>query len=253
MGTTWRYDELFVRRVLKQFPDNPIVILPQTVFYEQDTSFSEEGAEIYRSHQKLLFCLRDKESYDYVISHGFIKKERAFLMPDIALFYKGYMRAKGCRAETINICLRSDREKVLSMQQENSICSIARSFADIKKITTISNEKIVRTDQRKAAVFSKLDEVSNGRLLITDRLHAMIFAAITGTPCLAFDNLTHKVNGVYEWIKHLDYIQLAGEEENLRDQIQNLYFMKPQEPLKGLDFLEYEKGLYERIIELAKE
>ena len=253
LGTTWRKDELFVRRVLQQFTENPIVILPQTVYYEQDSNFSEEGAEIYRSHPKLLFCLRDKASFDYVISHGFVKKERAFLMPDIALFYKGYKKEKGHRAETINICLRSDREKLLNTQQENTICSIAQSFADIKRFTTISDEKTVRTDQRKAAVFSKLDEVSNGRLLITDRLHAMILATITGTPCLAFDNLTHKVSGVYEWIKHLDYIQLAGEEENLREQIHNLYFMKPQEPLKGLEFLEYEKGLYERIIELAKE
>ncbi len=252
LGTTWRNDELFVRKVLKRFPENPIVILPQTVFYDNDMAFSEEGAEIYHSHKKLLFCLRDKASYDYVISHGFIEKERAFLMPDFALLYKGYKKRKDVRKELNHICLRNDREKVLNIQQKRIVYSAAKSLADVKELSTISGTKIVRTDQRKEAVLSKLNEVSSGKLLITDRLHAMIFAALTGTPCLAFDNLTHKVTGVYDWIRHLEYIHLADDEENLGEQIKNLYYMKSQELSSEIDFLKYEKELCKLIKALIK-
>ncbi len=34
----------------------------------------------------------------------------------------------------------------------------------------------------------------------------MIFAAITGTPCLALDNISHKVRDGYEWLKYLPYL-----------------------------------------------
>ena len=39
----------------------------------------------------------------------------------------------------------------------------------------------------------------------------MIFSAVTGTPCLAMDNINKKVSGVYEWIKTLDYIQCVTD------------------------------------------
>ena len=39
----------------------------------------------------------------------------------------------------------------------------------------------------------KFREFSERNLIITDRLHGMIFAAITGTPCVAMDNISHKI------------------------------------------------------------
>ena len=50
------------------------------------------------------------------------------------------------------------------------------------------------------------------RSLITDRIHGMLFAAVTGTPCIALDNVSKKVSGAYEWIQYLDYIQFKDEE-----------------------------------------
>lgn len=41
----------------------------------------------------------------------------------------------------------------------------------------------------------------------------MIFAAITGTPCIAVDNISQKVSGVYQWIKYLDYVRCVKVEE----------------------------------------
>ena len=51
-------------------------------------------------------------------------------------------------------------------------------------------------------------------MMVTDRLHGMIFAAITSTPCIVVTSKSPKVKGVYEWIKHLPYIKLV---ENLND------------------------------------
>ena len=54
----------------------------------------------------------------------------------------------------------------------------------------------------------KLAAFSEVKLVITDRLHGMLFSAITHTPCIAIDNLSRKVSGVYEWIKALPYVKI---------------------------------------------
>ena len=47
----------------------------------------------------------------------------------------------------------------------------------------------------------------------------MLFAAVTGTPCIALDNVSKKVSGAYEWIQYLDYIQFKDEKEITLDHI----------------------------------
>ena len=42
----------------------------------------------------------------------------------------------------------------------------------------------------------------------------MIFCAITGTPCVVFDNSNKKISGVYnQWLKDIDYIKLFTNEQ----------------------------------------
>ena len=112
LGSVWPQDELFVRRVVKTFMDNPIVILPQTVYYDQENSFMESGAEVYSSHPRLLFCARERTSYDFLISHGFSANNRTLLMPDFALDYHRDLHRTVPKDDKILLCFRSDREAV---------------------------------------------------------------------------------------------------------------------------------------------
>lgn len=50
----------------------------------------------------------------------------------------------------------------------------------------------------------------------------MIFCAITATPCIAMDNLSGKVKGVYEWLKDLPYINFIENVENISNTMEGL-------------------------------
>lgn len=252
LGTIARHNEDFVRRIIKTFPDNPIVILPQTVFYQDDIYYSIEGSRIYESHPRLLFCVREENSYNYIIENHFVDKSRAFLMPDFVLLYHGYNDYSGKRGNIVNICLRDDNEKVIKSSKSEDIFEAANNFATVRKLTTHLGTAKVSTKDREKAVLTKLSEISKGRLLITDRLHAMIFAAITGTPCLAFDNATHKVRGVYKWINKLDYIRLARDDESIEEQVDWFKEIKPGTGASGLGLKAYEVELKKRIMELVQ-
>lgn len=58
--------------------------------------------------------------------------------------------------------------------------------------------------------FSVSKKNSSSKIVITDRLHAMLICAITGTPCIAFDNISKKVQGVCElWLEKFPYIKFV--------------------------------------------
>ena len=78
----------------------------------------------------------------------------------------------------------------------------------------------------------------------------MIFSLLAGTPCLAFDNSSRKVSGVYEWIDGVDGIMCIDPKDISYDLIEE-YMAKSlpkfnREPflkmindaLKGCDYRE---------------
>ena len=62
LGTEWKHNEEYVRKILALFKHNPILIFSQTVFYQGDEDYIESGREVYSSCSNLTFCVRDKQS-----------------------------------------------------------------------------------------------------------------------------------------------------------------------------------------------
>ena len=90
-----------------------------------------------------------------------------------------------------------------------------------KPVNNIS-EKI-----RENILKDKFEELQSAKLVITDRLHGMIFSAITETPCVVFDSLTHKIIESYDWFKNLGYIQMCKNINNLENCIKKAINFKP--------------------------
>ena len=45
----------------------------------------------------------------------------------------------------------------------------------------------------------------------------MVFAALSGTPCVALDNISKKVSGVYDgWMKPLSYVRVIKDADELK-------------------------------------
>ena len=75
-------------------------------------------------------------------------------------------------------------------------------------------------------VRAKMCQFAEAELVITDRLHGMIFSAITETPCIVLGNHNHKIEGSYQWIKHLPYIRFIKEVNNIENHIAELRTLK---------------------------
>jgi len=229
LGSLWIKEEEMVRDVIEKFPENKIIIFPSTIYFEKSTYGNTEfnkSREIYRKHKDLKICVRDANSINMakILLDGNEDTEKVIFTPDIALYLDNY-ESNHIR-EHVTFCLREDKEKILSTQIENSLKkSVVNKGYSIKTISTVIPKK-VRIEDREKELDELILEFQTSKLVITDRLHGMIFAAITGTPCIALDNKSGKVKGVYEWIKDLEYIVFLEDTDDISATIDNLLKME---------------------------
>lgn len=211
LGSLWLvYGENNVREIIKSFPENNIIILPQTLFFED----SEEGRkqlqiskEIYNSHAHLSLCLRERNSF--CLAQSLLGPHvKLFCFPDMAALMD--CSAVLMHRNGIGICLRNDKESVLTEEDKLFIENrLKATGADLIYFDMHADSPITDAE-RGNIILQKITQIMKLNLVITDRLHCMMLCAITGTPCIAIDNLSQKVSGVYKWLENNKYIYMPG-------------------------------------------
>lgn len=218
LGTIWEHEQIRVNEVLKEFKENKILIFPQTIFYSSDRHAMyalERDKKIYSQCKDLIICNRNKESYNFCVDN--FKKNKILLCPDVVLYLNNFIKCSSNYKRTgIGICFRNDKEKTNSEHIKAKVLEdVSKKLKDDKKYyfsTVTTTEPKYNYKKGMHDLSTLLKFVLRRRLIITDRLHAMIFATITNTPCIAFDNKSGKVKGVYEWIeKENDYVLFIEE------------------------------------------
>lgn len=79
-GDIWRVHQEFRLKIIKTYPNNKIIILPQTVFYENEEQLLKD-AQIINSHKYLTICARDTVSFQILAKH---LNSKILLLPDMA-------------------------------------------------------------------------------------------------------------------------------------------------------------------------
>lgn len=212
MGVEWFPEELERRRIIEMFPNNKMIIFPQTIYYGDSDKGKEEfekSKQIYNSHKDLTIIAREKVSYE--IMKSAYDKCKVILTPDIVLSMDGLENKY--KRENITFCFRKDPEKVLKNSQQEVIIEDCKKITDKLVFTDMISEIQVTKENRANIIMDKFKDFQKSKLVITDRLHGMVFCAISGTPCIAFGNYNQKVKGTYDWIKDLDYIKYVDNIE----------------------------------------
>ncbi len=224
LGYLWPHNEYRLREFLKQFKNRKIIIMPQTVTFDMNTTvgraFFEDSKEAYESHPDLTIFVREAQSFEFMKEH--MPKVNCILVPDIVTSLQ-YTQLNAEKSGAV-FCLRADHEKVLSDDNFKFIEDTVKEKIGTENLVYSDNVmkyKISRKDREKE-VNAQLDRFAKAKLVVTDRLHGMVFAAIAGTPCIAFSNSNGKVKMVYEWIKDLPYVKFLDSVEELPEAIDSI-------------------------------
>ena len=221
MGYEWFNEEIERRRIIEQFPNNKMIIFPQTIYYgdsKEGKKEFENSKKIYNNHKDLHLIAREKVSYE-IMKKAYPNCD-VILTPDIVLSMDKLNNPY--KREGITFCFRRDAEKVLTPEDEKYIINECKKISDKVFYTDMISERAVTKENRVDIIMEKFKDFQKSELVITDRLHGMVFCAISGTPCIVFGNYNQKVKGTYEWIKDLPYIRYVDNVNEMKGVVNEL-------------------------------
>lgn len=226
-GDTYLHEEEYRRNIIASFPENQIILFPQTIYFENNEEL-RKSIKIYSVHPNLTLIAREQISFNIMKEH--FKKNKVLLTPDIvmSLNLPSHKKRAG-----LTCVLRNDCEKTISDKEHK----IIKDFTDkyfvrqttwTDMLSTMPKNKIIRKSDYTITI-NKLREFQRAELVITDRLHGMIFALVTKTPCIVLTNFNHKIKGVFTWIKQAGYdefIKFTDSPKKIEEVFKTIDFRK---------------------------
>jgi pyruvyl transferase EpsI len=222
-GDTYTTSESIRHSIIENFRSNKIIIFPQTIDFsnsKEGQDFLKKARDLY-SNPNVLFITREKTSYNYAKNNF---KCTTLLYPDIVLF-SNHCNIHNLR-QNVLLCMRSDNEKAITTDDEKAIKNVLKQKGYSYTYTDTTTTEDIATDNRNEAIDKIMNQFASAKLVITDRLHGMVFSAISQTPCVVLSNYNHKVKGVYEWIKELNYIKFVESNNEVKNAIDEVTSIK---------------------------
>lgn len=215
----------FRNRIIKLYPNNRIIILPQTIYY-QGASLIRKDAAICRSHKRLFICARDRYSYDFLKKYGFSKN--VLLVPDMAFCINVAELTKMSLPANKNVLLfkRIDKEQTdmdsfvqsLSMgeydmsdwplyQQSEPMIDYIRT--EIEKKNNAVADAYAYNTYLPSRVKAGVELISQYNTVISNRLHGAILSILLDKKVTVIDNSYGK-NAQFcdTWLQGIEGIQL---------------------------------------------
>jgi len=223
LGDRGMWSENARRAIIKAFPKNKIVSLPQTIFFSNTDKGRRELAvtrEIYNGHGDLTVMARDSRSFE--LAKEYFPACRTMCVPDFVLYLAGAVGGnKGVPRKNVLLCLRGDPESLLAECDRKDIYKCVSGFGrDCDQYDTTLKKNIKR-EERRDELEKAIRLFLGYELVVTDRFHGVIFSVMTETPCVVLGTVDHKLAESVKWFKDLDYVFYAGDMRRLRDAVGN--------------------------------
>ncbi len=231
-GDVWKRHQDFRRKVMSDFPENPVIQLPQSVCF-RDESFLREDVDFFSKHKgNVTICLRDKKSYDIIYNN--YKTVSAKLLPDMVLSFDVEKYAKLYDGNGSLYVKRKDSEKTeynetivpkdaivadwptmeqrtFGLKMYDKIQRFNSSF-DRRLRTHLYNSTADFCFKRifkNKIIKSGIKFVNQYKTVYSTRLHVAILAALLEKQTFVFDNSYGKIKGVYDlWMQDWKTIKM---------------------------------------------
>ncbi|MBM6699641.1 polysaccharide pyruvyl transferase family protein [Bifidobacterium pullorum subsp. saeculare] len=218
-------EEKMQRKVVTMFPDMRVVILPQTIYY-QNPSQLEQAKIIYNAHPDLHLLCRDDVSYETALQE--FPDCHPAMFPDIVTTMIGAKLYTHPR-KGIFLCVRNDKEAFYSKTRMEQLRDDLASIDDVTVGDTTVDIPAKEIIAHRGEVLEKTwDDYSKYRLIVTDRYHGTIFSLVAGTPVLVLSSSDHKLSSGVKWFppEFSDYVKYIPDIDDVPDEARRVYSKK---------------------------
>lgn len=221
IGTLWEDQANTAFQIMLLFPDNPKILMPQTAYYDNPSRL-EKDKELFSIIKNLEVFARDEKSFVTFTNELGLPCDRVHLVPDIVTTFRMPKNIKSKRNNDLLFVMRSDIEKMTSNEFLPDMLKFVKKFKVTYKVTDMFEKKFFYPFKH-FFIRKKIKEFVSSKCVITDRLHGMYFSAITGTPCIVFDNISKKVSGGYMWLNEYTQIKFIKNDIELHEQLLSIF------------------------------
>jgi len=213
LGDFWTEHQRFREQVIEEFPHNPIIQLPQTIYFMDEWGVGE-ARRVFEGHRNLTLLCRDRPSLNFArqrfATPSLLCPDMAFALdelqrpesPEHRIVWLGRTdaEAQNFRLPAVSHAHRQDwldepptplqeRNGALSRQLESDLSSCPGELDDLMgTYDPLARERLLRGCRL----------LGRGRVVITDRLHGHILCLLLGIPHVLLDNNYGKLRGFYE-------------------------------------------------------
>jgi pyruvyl transferase EpsO len=233
-GDLWPSFQAFRERVIADFPNNRIILLPQTIHFTNAGAL-ERARRVLNAHPDLTILVRDRSSLSLAREHF---TATVALCPDMALAASD-IPAPADRGRGILWLARRDAESAgyayggevddvtyadwaatTNTGGDRAPFLVTRKFPGLEArlggVATVARRMLGRSLDDRAA-----ERVDRGRamieragVVITDRLHGHILCLLMGVPHVLLDDLNGKVKNFYDtWTNESSITRWADSPE----------------------------------------
>lgn len=223
LGDLWPNHQYFRERILTDFPENPVLQMPQSLCFAEEKNLDRFRAVCAR-HPRFHILLRERRS---LAAAEAVLDVPVSLCPDMAFGLGPLDRPAVPQADALWL-LRSDKESrgalsgdlpsgflqrdwlALGAQDADAELTAAALTARIQDlVNTARDEPACATpvfsalaEAYEALAWLRVDRgvrlLSRGRVLVTDRLHGHILALCLGIPQVVLDNSYRKISSTFD-------------------------------------------------------
>lgn len=215
----------FRNKIIELYPNNKIIILPQTIYYK-GASLIRKDAAICRKHKQLFICARDKYGFDFLKKYNFSKN--ILLVPDMAFCINIALLVNMSLPANKSILLfkRIDKEQT---NTDSVIKNLACSEYDVSDWPLYQQSEPM-VDYIKAEILKKnnavadayayntylpsrvragVELISQYNTVISNRLHGAILSILLDKKVTIIDNSYGKNAQFYDtWLRGTEGIKL---------------------------------------------
>jgi pyruvyl transferase EpsO len=220
-GDLWEHPQNYRNKVIERYPDNSIIILPQSAYWENEQNMIT-CAEFMKKHMNVIICARDNYTYE-LLRRNF--RNQILLVPDMAFCIDTTEWDRPKLSQKTLLLKRSDKEQKTYAEIENlmleknlTICDWLPFSEDAwqkdwlrrtKKYFPFLNSWYAQHFYLPYMVHSGVQLIGSHKKIYSTRLHAAILSILLGkgNDLIWFDNSYGKNFNFYEtWLSDLDGI-----------------------------------------------
>ena len=208
LGDLWRRHQRLRETVIRDFPDRPVVQLPQTMLF-RDRDRLAQARTVFNAHPNLTLLARDRASLDFARNEF---RATSILCPDMAFRLGRLARPRSPEADIFWL-RRADIEAAQNAEAPADAGVIVSDWIDDSRplldraraaLRPLPARLLTRYPSRRRTLRRLIDVsydwqaqsrvrfgcrlLASGRVVISDRLHAHVLCLLLGIPHVLLDN-----------------------------------------------------------------